>query len=67
MLMLSALVAVFEVASVTCTVKLLGPAVVGVPETTPVADASVSPAGSTPAEIDQVYGVVPPLAANVAL
>src|SRR5690242_16021441 len=40
---LSALVPVRELASVTCTVKLLVPAAVGVPEITPVAAARESP------------------------
>ena len=40
--------------SATRTVKLDVPAVVGVPEITPVAAVSDSPAGSEPADIDQV-------------
>ena len=40
--------------SVTCTVMLALPAAVGVPEITPVAAESVSPAGSVPAVIDHV-------------
>ena len=40
--------------SATRTVKLDVPAVVGVPEITPVAALSDSPAGSEPADIDQV-------------
>ena len=43
---LSALVAASEWASVTCTVKLAVPVVVGVPEIVPVLGASVSPAGN---------------------
>jgi len=58
---------VAEAASVRVTVKFAIPAVVGVPEMTPVAAASVSPAGSNPALIDQVYGVVPPVATSVVL
>ena len=37
------------------------------PEITLVLGASESPAGREPEEIDQVYGVVPPVAASVAL
>jgi len=40
--------------SATRTVKLDVPAVVGVPAITPVASASDSPAGSEPADTDQV-------------
>ena len=47
-------VAVSFLASVTLTVKLEVPAVVGVPDTTPVDAFSVRPAGSVPALIDQV-------------
>ena len=43
-----------ELASVTCTVKLLVPLAVGVPEITPVLGASDSPAGKVPTETDQV-------------
>ncbi len=46
--------------------KLEVPWVVGVPEITPVVAFSASPAGRLPDEIDQVYGVVPPLAVRVA-
>ncbi len=53
--------------SVTCTVKLLVPNAVGVPEITPVLDASKRPVGRVPEAIDQVYGVVPPVATSVAL
>jgi hypothetical protein len=52
-------------ASVTVTVKLEVPTVVGVPPMTqPV---SVRPAGRVPVLIEQLYGVVPPLAPMVAL
>ena len=51
---LSALVAVSELASVTCTVKLAVPVAVGVPEMVPVLDARVNPAGKLPERIDQV-------------
>ena len=66
--MLNALVAVCAglPESVTWTVKLNVPATVGVPEMTPVSLLSVSPVGSDPLAIDQVYGKVPPLAAKVA-
>ena len=50
---LSALVAVSELASVTCTVKLAVPVAVGVPEIVPVLGARVSPAGKLPEMIDQ--------------
>src|SRR5689334_21962787 len=52
--MLNARVAVCELASITCTVKLLVPVVIGVPEITPVPAARVSPAGRDPAVIDQM-------------
>src|ERR1700693_845519 len=51
---LSALVAVCEVESVTCAVKLLVPDPVGVPEIVPVLGASVNPAGKVPERMDQV-------------
>lgn len=51
--------------SVTFAVKPYVPLVVGVPEITPVEGLSESPGGKAPDEIDQVYGVVPPLAARV--
>jgi hypothetical protein len=50
--------------SVAFAVKLAVPVAVGVPEMTPDADASVSPAGRLPAVIDQAYGVVPPPACS---
>jgi len=65
--MLSAFVLVTLFASVTCTVKLLVPFVEGVPVIAPEFPPSASPAGSVPWLSDQVYGVVPPLAASVAL
>ena len=52
--MLSACVAIRDLASVTLTVKLLVPVVVGVPEMTPVLDASVRPEGRVPEVMDQV-------------
>ena len=45
---------VVVIPSATWAVKLDVPAVVGVPEITPVAALSDSPAGSEPADIDQV-------------
>jgi hypothetical protein len=65
--MLSGFVFESELASVTCTVKLLVPATVEVPEIAPVPELSDSPLGRVPAEMDQVYGVVPAVAAKVAL
>src|SRR5712675_2645686 len=63
---LSNFVEVSKWASVTFTVKVLVPVPVGVPEITPVVDASVRPAGNVPDVRDQVYGVVPPAVATVA-
>jgi hypothetical protein len=50
-------------APVTRTVKLEVAAAVGVPPSTPAED-RVRPAGNVPADTDQLYGVVPPVAAN---
>jgi hypothetical protein len=50
----------------TRTVKLEVPAVVGVPLRTPAAD-KFRPAGGVPEDTDQLYGVVPPVAASVWL
>ena len=61
------MLAVNELASVTCTVKLLAPVPVGVPEIVPVLRPSVSPDGKAPETTDQEYGVAPPVAARVAL
>ena len=52
------------VAVETWTVKLLEPAVEGVPEMMPLF--RLRPGGSDPAEIDQAYGGVPPEAESVA-
>ena len=52
MIRLSDFVAVCEFASFTCTVKLLVPDAVGVPEIAPVAGASASPAGKDPETMD---------------
>ena len=64
---LSDFVAALELASITCTVKLLVPDPVGVPEIAPVPGASVNPVGKFPETSDQVYGGVPAVADNVAL
>src|SRR5450759_1626547 len=53
--------------SVTSTVKLNTPDAVGVPEIVPVTASSANPGGSAPAEIDQVYGGIPPVAVIVWL
>ena len=52
--MLSDFVAVSASASVTLTVKVLVPVPVGVPEITPVVEASASPAGKVPEVTDQL-------------
>ena len=62
-----AVCAVGVVESVTFTVKLKVPDVVGVPEMAPLEAVKLSPAGNAPALMLQLYGVVPPLAARVAL
>jgi hypothetical protein len=49
-----------DVLSVTFTVKLADPAAVGVPEIVPAA--KLSPTGSDPVAMDQVYGGDPPVA-----
>ena len=49
--------------SVTRTVKVFGPAVVGVPDIVPPA-ARFNPAGSDPADTDHAYGGEPPAAAS---
>jgi hypothetical protein len=61
---LLAVCAVGFVESVTLAVKLKEPDAVGVPEIVP-ADDNVSPPGSAPELMLQLYGVVPPLAASV--
>jgi len=53
--------------SVTVMVKEDVPAVVGVPEITPVAPSNVSPAGRAPTVTAQVYVAVPPTTASVWL
>jgi hypothetical protein len=52
--------------SVTSTVKAKVPDCVGVPLIAPEAAFKLNPAGKDPDEIDQAYGVVPPLAASAA-
>ncbi len=53
--------------SLADTVMLNDPATEGVPLITPVLAFKVSPVGSDPLAIDQTYGVMPPVARNVAL
>jgi hypothetical protein len=55
------------VESVTLTVKVDVPEVVGVPDTTPVEAFKVKPAGNVPTLRDHEYGPVPPEAARVVL
>ena len=64
--MLSALVVVKTglAESVAWTIKLKVPAAVGVPVIAPVVGVKLRPPGNEPLVIDQVYGGVPPLAAN---
>ncbi len=52
--------------SLTPTVKLKTPTATGVPAMAPLAAFSANPAGKDPPAMDQVYGVMPPLAVNVA-
>jgi hypothetical protein len=47
-------VVVTDLVSITCTVKVLVPVTLGVPEITPVLAAIVRPAGRVPEVIDQV-------------
>ena len=54
-----------EALSVTCTVKLEVPTAVGVPVIAPAPELNAKPAGRAPPVIDQLYGVVPPVAASV--
>jgi hypothetical protein len=51
--------------SSTFTVKVSVPGAVNVPSIWPVAAFKVKPLGRTPERIDQVYGVVPPVADRV--
>ena len=64
---LSDFVAVSELASVTCMVKLLVLVLRGVPEIAPVLRPSASPDGKAPETTDHEYGVAPPVAASVVL
>ena len=52
--------------SLAWTVKVKVPVALGVPERTPAVE-SVSPVGRVPLDFVKVYGLVPPLAVNVAL
>jgi hypothetical protein len=61
-----ACVAVADLESVTLAVNDEVPEALGVPDSKPVVPSSVIPAGREPAEIDQVYGVVPPVAPRAA-
>src|SRR5881394_1336692 len=56
-----------EAASVAVMVGFTVPALLGVPETTPVAAFRLSPAGNPPALSCHRYGSVPPVALNVVL
>ena len=49
----------FPIELVALTAKLKVPAVVGVPEITPVTASKLKPVGSLPLDIAQVIGVVP--------
>ena len=60
-------VAVAPVLSVTCVVRRYEPAIVGVPDITPLSESSASPVGRCPAVMTQVYGGVPPEAERVAV
>jgi hypothetical protein len=53
--------------SVACTVKVYVPSVVVVPETTPLDESNVRPAGKLPLVTLNVYGVVPPVTDTVWL
>ena len=63
-MILSGLVAVVLAESLTCTVKFDVPAVEGVPEIVPPV-ASVSPSGSDPDVMLQVFPPAPPVAFRV--
>src|SRR5262249_36687073 len=68
-MMLRSFVTLSPAEDVTWTVKVEVPAVVGVPEITPVPAPGerLSPPGSVPLAIDHVYGGVPPVALRSAL
>src|SRR5579872_3208512 len=57
--------AVCEAVSLTWTVNVKAPTLVGVPLRAPVVAFRDRPAGKAPVVIDHVYGCVPPVAANV--
>jgi hypothetical protein len=61
------LVATGVAESVTRKVMPKVPVTAGVPLITPVLTFKLRPAGSAPDVMDQVYGVVPPLAANAVV
>ena len=65
MLTLAVAVVAGEPESVTRIVKVKVPGAVGVPEIVPLVADNVSPAGSAPELIPQLYGGVPSLAAIV--
>jgi len=65
MLRLFVAVCAGELESVTLTVKDEVPDAVGVPEMMPVEAARLNPAGKDPDEMDQLYGVFPPVAVRV--
>ena len=58
-------VSVVPFLSTTFEVNVYVPAVVGVPEMTPVVVFSVNPGGSEPDVIENVNGAVPPFTCNV--
>ncbi len=62
----STALAVPSAPSVTCTVKLLVPPTVGVPEMAPVAGFRERPPGRLPATTAQAYGSTPLLACSWA-
>jgi hypothetical protein len=68
MVMLKALLAICWglPVSLTPAVKLNVPVLVGAPVTAPLTVLSANPPGRDPLAIDQVYGVVPPVAKSVA-
>ena len=63
----TAWVALWPLASVTRTVKVKLPAVVGVPDSRPVVGLRVSPGGRVPALTDQANGAVPPVTVSWSL
>ena len=68
MLQFAVVVPAFEpVESTTCAVKLNVPAVVGVPVIAPVEAFNVSPGGSDPLMIENVYGATPPVTTRAEL